>query len=312
MRKFLLILWLACLVLAVAVGCSKKVNLMPVFTRIEANVECGIAPVDVQFTAFVTGGDPTANPTGSNAPLNISWDFGDGGTASGSITSHRFTEPGGYSVLATVTDDDGDRDTISVFVEVQSDSLFIQASADTTVTASMAYFTEPTLGESNGTGGINIRQTVVINEILAFNVSIIPNPVNGVYEPLLELYNPSQTDPVSLNNWSLTDDTSIPNKWNFAFGTELLPGDFLIIWVDNRDIAGDNHTNFYMTGNYSGPPEEFEGAIYLYDNNEVLVDRVLLLNQHADQSFGHLPDACDDGMATLSVVADLCGFDPES
>ncbi|MBU0742795.1 lamin tail domain-containing protein [bacterium] len=311
MRKFMLILWLACLVIAVVVGCSDDGNLRPSITRLEANVECGIAPVNVQFVAFVTGGNPTADPTGANAPLHVSWDFQDGGTANGSITSHRFNEPGDYSVLATVTDEDGDSDTMSIFVEVQSDSMFIQASEDTTVTASMAYFTAPTMGTSNGSGGSNIRQTVVFNEILAFNVSIIPNPVNGLFEPLLELHNPSTTQSVSLTNWSLTNDTSIPNKWRFAASTVLPPGGFLIIWVDNRSIAGPTHTNFHMTGNWAGQPENFVGAIYLYDSSRRLVDRVLLLNQHADVSFGHLPDASDDGLVALSVVADLCGFDPE-
>ena len=293
------------------VGCSDETNLRPVITRIEANVTCGVAPVDVQFVAIVTGGNPIPDPTGSNAPLTVTWDFDDGDEANGSIASHRFLAPGGYTVLATVTDDDGDTDTLSVFVEVQSDSLYIQASADTTVTASMAYFTAPTLGVSNGSGGINIRQRVLFNEVLAFNESIIQNPVNGLYEPVLELHNPL-AEPVSLTGWSLSDDTSVPNKWSFAPTASIDPGGFLMIWVDNRDIAGDDHTNFHMTGNWTGVPEEFVGAIYLYDASELLVDRVLLLNQHADQSFGHLPDASDDGLATLSVVADLCGFDPEA
>ncbi|MBC8422599.1 lamin tail domain-containing protein [bacterium] len=314
MRKILLTIWLTCLAVAVIVGCSDETNLRPVITRIEANVTCGVAPVDVQFVAIVTGGDPLPDPTGATAPLTVTWDFDDGSTGNGSITSHRFRTAGGYSVLATVTDNDGDTDTLGVHVEVQADSLFIQASADTTVTASMAYFTEPTLGESNGSGGINIRQSVLINEVLAFNQSIIPNPVNGLYEPVLEIYNPL-AEPVTLTNWSLSNDTSVPNKWRFAAGTTLAPGGFLMIWVDNRSIAGPTHTNFHMTGNWTGVPEEYGAngeAIYLYNPSRVLVDRVLLLNQHADQSFGHLPDASDDGLATLSVTADLCDFDPEA
>jgi hypothetical protein len=92
----------------------------------------------------------------------------------------------------------------------------------------------------------------------------------------------------------------------------IAPGGFMIIWVDNRSIAGPYHTNFHMTGNWTGAPEDFTGAIYLYDPSRRLVDRVQLLNQRADQSFGHMPDGCDDGMVTLSVTADLCGFEPES
>jgi len=310
MRKLTLITCLAGLALGVLAGCDSDENLKPVITRIEANVECGVAPVDVQFVVFVTGGDPTPDPTGANAPLDVAWDFKDGETGTGSVAAHRFMEPGGYDVLATVTDDDGDSDSKTIFVEILSDSLFVIASDDTTVTASMAFFTEPSLGTSNGSGGTFLSDNIVINEVLAFNETAVINPVNGAYEPLLELYNPTD-EAVPLYNWSLTNDSSEPAKWHFAVGQVMQPGEILVIWVDARDIAGDTHTNFHMTDQFLGPPEEYTGAIYLYDNTGELVDRVQLLNQRTDVSFGHLPDACDDGQANLSVMANLCGFDPE-
>lgn len=314
MRKFTLIsclACLACLALALLASCSSDENLIPTITRIEANVECGVAPVDVQFVAFVTGGDPTPDPTGANAPLDVTWDFMDGETGIGSVAAHRFMEPGEYDVTATVTDDDGDSDTMNIFVEILSDSLFVMASNDTTITASMAFFTEPSLGTSNGSGGNILRETIVINEVLAFNESAVVNPANGAYEPLLELYNPT-TEAVPLYGWSMTNDSSEPGKWHFAVGQVMQPGEILIIWVDNRDIAGDTHTNFHMTNEFLGPPEEYTGSIYLYNANEELIDRVQLLNQRVDVSFGHLPDASDDGLVTLSVDANLCGFDPET
>jgi len=308
MRKYLLFICLTGLVLTLIIGCGDDTNLKPLITRIEASIECSPPPVDIQFVAFVTGGDPIANPTGANTLLNLAWDFKDGETGTGSIVTHRFNLPGQYFVVATVTDDDGDSDRDSILIEVRADSLVVVANNDTTVTASMAYFVVPTIGTTNGSGGTNIRPSVLFNEVLAFNESIILNPVNNQYEPVLELYNPT-AESVSLSGWSLSNDTSNPGLWDIPSGTNMAPGDYLKIWIDNRDGAGVYHTNFHMTGNWTGNPEDFIGAIYLYDSNQSLVDRVLLLQQKADQSFGHLPDASDDGLVILSVDADLCGFD---
>ncbi len=309
MRKFPMFLCLAGLGFALIVGCSDDENLKPIITRIEANIECSVAPVDVQFVAYVSGGDPVADPTGATAPLNLHWNFDDGSTGTGSITTHRYLLPGDYMVVATVTDDDGDTDRDSILVQMRPDSLFVAASNDTTVTASMAYFDVPTIGFSNGTGGINIRQTIVINEVLPFNDTVMQNPVNNQYEPVLELYNPTDQD-IPLIGWSLSNDTSNPGMWGFVDSAVLTAGGIMVIWIDSRDEAGDEHTNFHMTDNWDGVPEDFTGAIYLNDPSNTTVDRVLLLNQHTDTSFGHLPDASDDGLVILSVDADLCGFDP--
>ena len=309
MRKYLLIFCLTGLVMTLIIGCSDDTNLKPIITRIEASIECSPPPVYIQFFAVVTGGDPVDDPTGANTLLNLDWDFQDGGTGTGSIVTHRFDLPGEYTVVATVTDNDGDTDRDSILIEVRADSLFVVANNDTTVTASMAYFVAPTIGTSNGSGGTYIRPSILFNEVLAFNESIILNPVNNQYEPVLELYNPT-AEAVTLTDWSLSNDTSNPGLWTFPSGTVVEPGDYLIVWVDNRDGAADMHTNFHMTGNWDGVPEDFIGAIYLYDSSETLVDRVQLLAQHADQSCGLLPDASDDGLVILSVDADLCGFDP--
>lgn len=62
-----------------------------------ANPQNGIAPLVVNFNA--TGStDPDGNI------VSYAWTFGDGGTATGPTPSHTFQNPGLYSVLLTVTD----------------------------------------------------------------------------------------------------------------------------------------------------------------------------------------------------------------
>ena len=308
MRKIPFYVLLIALTAALLVGCSDDETYKPVITRIESNVACGYPPVDVQFVVYATGGDPQDDPTGANTNLSIDWDFDDGDTGSGSIVSHRYLDPGEYEVFATVTDDDGDVARASLIVELKADSLSIQASNDTTVTASMAYFDTPTLGSSNGSGGSYFLDHLVINEILAFNESTIMNPVNSQYEPLIELYNPTD-ETIELNGWSLTTEYSTPDMWSFEGDLTIAPGGFLIIWVDGREAAGNTHTSFELTDDWDGEPEDFTTTLYLFNPSEIEIHRVLLLNQHADVSFGFLPDACSDGMVQLNLVADICGFD---
>lgn len=54
-----------------------------------------------------TGSKPAAGRT----ITNYDWNFGDGSTGSGAVTSHKFTAPGSYTVSLTTTDDAGTKST---------------------------------------------------------------------------------------------------------------------------------------------------------------------------------------------------------
>jgi PKD repeat protein len=109
-------------------GCGDA-DLIPKVTRIYVSDSCGMAPLDVGFVAYVSGGNQFDEPTGANSRLAVSWDFGDGYSAAGSQVFHTYAGPGRYTVLITVADRDGDTTAETVNVNVLADSLRISAAS---------------------------------------------------------------------------------------------------------------------------------------------------------------------------------------
>ena len=68
---------------------------------------------DLNFTAVAT--DPDFDP------LTYSWEFGDGGTASGRFATHKFATVGNYSVTCTATDPGGLKNSTTLVVHVTTD-----------------------------------------------------------------------------------------------------------------------------------------------------------------------------------------------
>lgn len=124
------ILWVpALLILAVASGCNDDES-KPNFTRLRVTPECGVAPMDVEGYAVVSGGNESGDPMGANNNLDIQWAFGDGGTGSTTLAYYRYFTPGEYTVTVVGTDPDGNSATSSVPVLVLPDSLVIQAGSN--------------------------------------------------------------------------------------------------------------------------------------------------------------------------------------
>jgi len=94
-------------------NCELDVSELPVLQlSIQADVTSGTAPFDTQFIS-----------TGSGVPpYSYYWTFGDGGHSTASDPSHRYTEPGTYTVTLVVTDGKGRTvsDSMSISVEAAS------------------------------------------------------------------------------------------------------------------------------------------------------------------------------------------------
>jgi hypothetical protein len=129
---------------------------------------------------------------------------------------------------------------------------------------------------------ISVRNNaqIVISEILASNKSSIKDQF-GENSDWIELYNNSATT-INLLNWTITDDSTQPNKWSFP-SVNLAPGEYMIIFASDRNLkepANYLHTNFRLsaTGEY----------LALYNSSGVLVSGILpgFPLQYEDVSYG--------------------------
>lgn len=95
---------------------------------------------------------------------------------------------------------------------------------------------------------ISYAQSLRINEFMALNQSSITDE-DGEFSDWIEIYNAS-TAAVNLQNWKLTDDITIPDKWVFP-AVSIPSGSYLIVYASgkNRNIGGTQlHTNFKLGG----------------------------------------------------------------
>lgn len=311
-RKPMLILFLLSLCLGLLVGCDEGENLVPVLTRVQVSSQCGVAPLDVQFIAIASGGDQLDDPTGGNSYLNYDWTFGDNSTGTGSITSHTFTVPGNYDVVIAVTDNDDDRATMIVPVEVRADSLILITTPDTTVTASLTTFDSPTPRASNGAAeGRPVDTGLIINEVLIFNVTTLADNT-GQFGAFMEVLN-TGTSAVNLQGFSVTTDPFLPDMHILGNNTSIAPGEFQLIWLDGRNQnLEDAHTNFDIRNGVTDPAAWTGATIYLLAPNNTLLDIMEIpAAPTADVSFGRVYDAGTGGTVELNLWADVCGFDQD-
>ena len=95
-----------------------SVTLTPIPTNRPPTAAFAFTPSSPSVGDSVTfNGSASSDSDGSI--VSYTWDFGDGGTASGPIVTHAFTASVTYQVTLTVTDDDGSSDTVTHSVTVK-------------------------------------------------------------------------------------------------------------------------------------------------------------------------------------------------
>ena len=148
------------------------------------------------------------------------------------------------------------------------------------VTASSAGAWQSDAAATTRTWTVNTSAPAVkINEVLASNNSAVEH---GGYPDLIELYNDSDAT-IDLSNMSITDDPATPRKFVFTSGTTIAPGDYLILYGDNRVVPGEVHVRFNLRAGGEG--------VWLYDSTGrggALLDSVVFGPQVTDLSIGRL------------------------
>ena len=123
---------------------------------------------------------------------------------------------------------------------------------------------------------------LVINELMASNSSGMTDP-QGQYEDWIEVYNYGSYT-IGVGGMYLTDNLSVPTKWQIPASTTIPAGGYLLIWADNDTGDSGLHAGFKL---------ETDGEeIGLFDTDgETLIDSVSFPKQTTDISFGRDPNA---------------------
>jgi len=129
---------------------------------------------------------------------------------------------------------------------------------------------------------------LVINELMASNSSVIPDP-QGQYDDWIEIHNYG-LEAIDIGGMYLTDNLSDTTKWRIPVGnpaaTTIPTGGYLLIWADDDTADAGLHANFKL----SADGEE----IGLFGSDGItLIDSITFSDQIADISYGRYPDAGD-------------------
>jgi hypothetical protein len=136
--------------------------------------------------------------------------------------------------------------------------------------------------------------TVVINELMASNVTKFADPQNE-YDDWIEFYN-AGTTAVDMAGMYFTDNLDQPTKWRFPTGhpelTTIAAGGYLLLWADSQTEAAGLHASF----NLSASGEE----VGLFDSTgRTLIDRITFGEQTADVSYGRKTDGGSEWVAMV-------------
>lgn len=116
-----------------------------------------------------------------------------------------------------------------------------------------------------------------LNEFMASNGGSSLDPDFGQPGDWIEIYN-AGIEVLNLTGVYLTNDSTNPTLWPFPVGTEIGPGEYLIIWADEANIL--LHTNFQL--DIAG------GQIALFDGSGNALDSINYGPQKTDVTFGLL------------------------
>lgn len=124
---------------------------------------------------------------------------------------------------------------------------------------------------------------VVINEFEADNTLIL-DPA-GDAEDWIEFYN-NTTNAIALGGMYLTDDPTVPTKWQFPDSAIIEPDGYLIVWADNEPTEPGLHATWKLSAG---------GEFILFsDTDAAPLDSIAFGPQTTDLSLARIPNGTGD------------------
>jgi PKD repeat protein len=162
-----------------------------------ATPNSGYAPLSVSFNSA-----GSSDPDGSIA--SYSWAFGDGGTGTGATASHTYQNPGGYTAVLTVTDNQGATGTASVAISATTNPNIINAPTNLTGKGSRGSATLSWHDNSNNESGFYVERApsgssnfVRVGTTTANATSFANTVSRGNYAYRVQAFNASATSSYS-------------------------------------------------------------------------------------------------------------------
>jgi len=131
----------------------------------------------------------------------------------------------------------------------------------------------------------DLPKTVIINEVIPENHSILMDPVFKQFSDVIELHNVSnKTQDVS--SFFISDDPDEPEKWRIPNNTNIPSGGYVIVYADDLDTL--NHTSFRLSLNGE--------TIALYNWYAEVIDELSYPAAYPDISYGRNPLDISQGL----------------
>lgn len=125
-----------------------------------------------------------------------------------------------------------------------------------------------------------------LNEVQVQNLTG-PQDRFGQRDPWVELHN-SGTNPMSLDQFYLTDNYTNLTRWAFPAGMSLSAGEFKLVWLDGQPAqtgAGELHASFALSS-----PTGSVALVQVINSHTSIVDYLNYNLPVADRSYGAFPD----------------------
>ena len=94
--------------------------------------------------------------------------------------------------------------------------------------------------------------------------------------------------PFDLGGMYLTDNETMPTKYQIPDGVSIEPGGYLLFWADNDPGQGQTHTNFKLNAT------DGEVISLIDTDGTTVIDSIVFDPQTSDTSYGLYPDGTDN------------------